>query len=68
MLVDHHEPVETDGESGRNGQAERECSDHDRNRRDPGSPLRSWSHSRFLFARRAITRETSPSRKASGIA
>ena len=39
MLVDHHEAVETDGKSGRDGHAEGERSDHDRNRGDPGSTL-----------------------------
>ncbi len=39
MLVDHHEPVETNGKSGRQGHAEGERSDHDRDRGDPGSTL-----------------------------
>jgi hypothetical protein len=39
MLVDHHETVETNGKSGRDGHAEGERSDHDRNRGDTGSTL-----------------------------
>lgn len=39
MLVDHHETVETNGKSGRDGRAEGERSDHDRNRGNPGSTL-----------------------------
>jgi hypothetical protein len=39
MLVDNHEPVETNGESGRHRHAEGDCSDHDSHRRDPGSLL-----------------------------
>ena len=39
MLVDHYETVETNGKSGRDGHAESERSDHDRNRGDPGSAL-----------------------------
>jgi hypothetical protein len=39
MLVDHYETVETNRKSGRDGDAEGERSDHDRNRGDPVSPL-----------------------------
>jgi hypothetical protein len=54
MLVDHHETVETNGKSGRDGHAEGERSDHDRNGGNTGStfpqlqpleiPLRAARH------------------------
>jgi hypothetical protein len=39
MLIDHHKAVETNGKSSRDGYAECERSDHERNRGDPGSAL-----------------------------
>lgn len=39
MLIDHDEPVETYGKSGRDCEAESERRDDDRDRRDPGSLL-----------------------------
>jgi hypothetical protein len=39
MLVDHHETVETNGKSGRDGHAEGERSDHNRNGGDSGAAL-----------------------------
>jgi hypothetical protein len=39
MLVDHHQTVETNGKSGRDGHAEGERSNHNRNGGNPGSAL-----------------------------
>jgi len=37
MLVEHHQPVETNGKSGRQGEADGDRRDHDRGRRDAGA-------------------------------